>query len=443
MKRAPKDNALMNELNHDHGRQRVSLVMLVVTLLAGFVLTGCQLPQSKQMPTQPGYASQKAPQPTPANAAPPMATPHAAAMHTPQTQWNPAVQQVAWQRHQTHAQNAAACGCGGCAAGDPNACQSGPQGYATYAGGGWNAHGVDPNEFLCDGGDHHQDVAVRRNNTLAGLDAEDTVVHYMTEAGDTEVKASNRVCVYAPRFASVRKITGAASGGRVIGVAGVKHDVGLNRIQEDLPGLVINDTQALAHADVARRIDAMRDRNRGVRIENVLQPEMAEDVLAALAGLSVLDLGQLQENQLARLQEAASAAVSWSVEESIEVAIEDLKPPTLTRDLRVEEMRVYDFPDAGRLQIGKFADRQHAQPGEVVSFAIRVENVGDSAVNHVTLTDNLTTRLEYVAESQTCSGGAEFSTKRNEAESLMLQWKLTDELKVGESVTIRFQCKVR
>ncbi|WP_345683613.1 DUF11 domain-containing protein [Novipirellula caenicola] len=428
----------MNQRNSAHRRQRASLVMLVVTLLAGFVLTGCQLPQNKSMPTQPGYAAQNpATHPTQ-----PMPVPAATAMQNTQPRPNPAVQQVAWQ-HQPHAQSVAACGCGGCAAGNANACQSGPQGYATYGAGGWNAHGIDPNEFLCDGGDHHQDVAVRRNNTLAGLDPEDTVVHYMTEAGDTEVKASNRVCVYAPRFASVRKITGAASGGHVVGVAGVKHDVGLNRIQDELPGLVINDTQGLAHADVTRRIDAMRDRNRGVRIENVLQPEMTEDVLAALAGLSVLDLAQLQENQLALLQESANAAVSWSVEESIEVAIEDLKPPTLTRDLRVEEIRVYDFPDAGRLQIGKFADRQHAQPGEVVSFAIRVENVGDSAVNHVTLTDNLTTRLEYVPDSQTCSGGAVFSTKRNEAESLMLQWKLTDELKVGESVTIRFRCKVR
>ncbi len=436
MKRTPKENALMNQSNHSRTNQSVSVVMLVAMFLAGFVLTGCQLPQAAKTPMQPGYGPQNIPQ----NAPPPTAMAPTAAM---QTQANSAIQQVGWQQHQAHAQNAAACGCGACGSGQTVAGHPGPQGYATYAGGGWNAHGVDPNEFLCDGGDRHQDVAVRRNDTLAGLDPEDTIVHYTTDAGDIEINASNRVCVYAPRFASVRKITGAASGGRAIGIAGFKHDVGLNRIQEELPGLVINDTQGLGHADVTRRIDAMRDRNGGVRIENVMQLEMMEDVLAALAGLSVLEMGQLQENQLALLQEAANAAVSWSVEESIEVAIEDLKPPTLTRDLRVEEMRVYDFPDAGRLQIGKFADRQHAQPGEVVSFAIRVENVGDSAVNHVTLTDNLTTRLEYVAESQTASGGAEFSTKRNEAESLMLQWKLTDELKVGESVTIRFQCKVR
>jgi uncharacterized repeat protein (TIGR01451 family) len=95
------------------------------------------------------------------------------------------------------------------------------------------------------------------------------------------------------------------------------------------------------------------------------------------------------------------------------------------------------------LEIVKLADKSHAQPGDVVTFAIRVVNVGDSAVNNVVLTDNLTTRLEYVEESQTCSGGAEFDAIRNGAESLRLEWKLTDELRVGESVTIRFKCKVR
>ena len=133
----------------------------------------------------------------------------------------------------------------------------------------------------------------------------------------------------------------------------------------------------------------------------------------------------------------------WELDESLEVVIEDLKTPTLTRDEHLQGFTIYEFPDAGRLQISKLADRSDALPGELVTFAIRVENVGDSAVDQVVLTDNLTTRLEYVEESQTCSGGAEFAAVANEAQSLKLEWKLTDKLRVGESVTIRFQCKVR
>ncbi|WP_197171945.1 DUF11 domain-containing protein [Novipirellula aureliae] len=335
-------------------------------------------------------------------------------------------------------------GCGPpCEACSQTACPTTPHGYAAPLPVNPNVYGIDPNEFICNGGDQAPQVFLKRNERLAGLNLQDTVVHYTTEAGDIDIQESNPTCLYAPRFASVRKITGARSGGRTIGLAGVDRPVGPNRVQYEQPNLTVSDTTELARAEVAHRVDAMRDRNRGVRVENVLQPVVAEDVLAVLVGLSALELNQLQENQLALLQEAASAAVSWTIDESVEVAIEDLKAPTLTRDQRVEELTVYDFPDAGRLQIVKLADRKHAQPGERVTFAIRVENIGDSAVHDVTLTDNLTTRLEYIDGSQTCSGGAIFASESNDGDSLTLQWKLTDELKVGESVTIRFQCRVR
>jgi uncharacterized repeat protein (TIGR01451 family) len=308
---------------------------------------------------------------------------------------------------------------------------------------GWNAYGIDPQEFICDGGDHPPKALLRRDDTLAGLQGEDTVVHYTTEAGDIEIKESNRVCLYAPRFASVRKITRAVAGDRAIGPYQFDRPVGANRFEQPLPGLVMTDTTELAHADVARRIDAMRERTRGIPVEMILQPEQASDVLAALVGLTIDELRLLRDDEKALIEQLALAAVTWELDESLEVVIEDLKPPTLTRDEHLQGFTIYEFPDAGRLQICKLADRSDALPGEVVNFAIRVQNIGDSAVDHVVLTDNLTTRLEYVEDSQTCSGGAEFEAVTNEGQSLKLQWKLTDKLRVGESVTIRFRCKVR
>jgi uncharacterized repeat protein (TIGR01451 family) len=306
-----------------------------------------------------------------------------------------------------------------------------------------NAYGVDGQEFLCDGGDHSPHARVRQDDSIMGLQPEDTIVHYTTEAGDIEVQASNRVCVYAPRFKSVRQITGAVSGEHSIGLAGLDRQVGANNLGINEGGVVIGESLELGHAEVARSLDAMRHRDRGVPVEGILQIEQATDVLALLVGLTFDQLGELQDDQKALVEELALAAVAWTVDESLEVAIEDLKAPVLTRDQSVEGLTIYEFPDAGRLQICKLADRPDARPGDVVNFAIRVENVGDSAVNQVVLTDNLTTRLEYVPESQTCSVGAEFETVPNDGESLQLIWKLTDELKVGESATIRFRCRVR
>ncbi len=330
------------------------------------------------------------------------------------------------------------CGCRACGNGD---CNVTPHGYALpYIP---CPPGFDPQEYLCDGGDQKPAAFVRRDDTVGGLDPEDTIVHYTTDAGDIETTASNRVCVYAPRFASVRKVTGAVAGGHAIGLATVDRPVGTNRFEINEGGVVIGETVELGHADVARRIDAMRERNRGVPIESVLQPIQKVDVMAALVGINLDQLSELREEDKAVVERLALAAIAWTIDESVDVAIADVKPPTLTRDQSVEGLTVYEFPDAGRLQILKLADRADAKPGELVTFAIRVENVGDSPVDRVTLTDNLTTRLEYVDESQTCSGGADFKTQPNQADSLQLIWELTDKLRVGESVTVRFQCKVR
>ncbi len=301
----------------------------------------------------------------------------------------------------------------------------------------------DPQEFLCDGGDQPPHAVLTRDDQIRGLQPEDTVSHYTTEAGDIEFAASNRVCVYSPRFGNVRRITGAIQGGGAIAVAGATRPVGPQDVNYDLPGLVMTDTVEVGREEFTRRIDSMRDRNRGVRIENVQQPLQTADVRTVLAGIQNVGISELDESQLALLERYAVAATIWTLDESVEVAIEDLAPPVLTRDQKVDALVVYDFPGPGRLNLIKLADKKHAATGDTVTFSLRLQNVGDSAVSGVVVTDDLVTRLEYVAESQSASADAEFETKPNEANSSQLIWRLKDELAVGDSVTIEFKCRVR
>lgn len=307
----------------------------------------------------------------------------------------------------------------------------------------YNRFGIDPQEFLCDGGDHPPPARLNRNDRIIGLQPEDTVVHGTNLAGEIEFRASNRVCLYAPRFASVRKITGAASGQRVVGAVGVDGPVGPNRIDILQPRLTVTEQLAPARSEATRRLDAMRERNRGVPVEGVRQLEQATDVLAAVAGIRVLEIDRLRRDELAVLRRAATNAVTWSTNLTLEVAVDDVKPPVLTQNRSVEGVTVYDFPDSGRLQIVKLADRHHAQPGDTVTFMIRVDNVGDSPIDHVVVTDNLTTRLEYVEGTQECDVDAAFLAEPNPEGSVRLEWKLEGELAVGDSVTIRFECLVR
>ena len=78
-----------------------------------------------------------------------------------------------------------------------------------------------------------------------------------------------------------------------------------------------------------------------------------------------------------------------------------------------------------------------------MEFTIRFDNVGDQTIGNVTVIDNLTTRLEYVDGSETCTVPANFSASDNDGASLKLRWEIEKPLKVGEGGVIRFQCRVR
>ena len=302
----------------------------------------------------------------------------------------------------------------------------------------------DSQEFLRDGGDAEPVVRRISDRSFRGLQPEDTIVHYRNGSGDVEIQSSNQVALYAPRFRSVRQVSGALAGGRAIGTAQMDRPVGTVKVDQPLPGLVMRDSLELGHAEVARGLDAMRDRSRSVPVEGVQQVNVAGNVMAALVNLSASQAGSLEGEQKALLHQCANAAVTYQLDECLEVTVQNFRTPSLVRDQSVDGFTIYDFDEGvGRIQISKFADREDARPGDIVTFGIRIENVGDGAVTEVMVVDNLTTRLEYVEGSLECESEVEFKATKNEAQSLELLWALSEPLGVGESVTIQFKCRVR
>ena len=65
----------------------------------------------------------------------------------------------------------------------------------------------------------------------------------------------------------------------------------------------------------------MRERIRGVPVESILQPELAGDVMAAMVGLTVAEMGELRDNEKALLEQLSLAAVTWSLDEALEVPL--------------------------------------------------------------------------------------------------------------------------
>ena len=95
------------------------------------------------------------------------------------------------------------------------------------------------------------------------------------------------------------------------------------------------------------------------------------------------------------------------------------------------------------IRIIKVASTDVARPGDFVDFTIRFDNTGNEPVGNVTIVDNLSTRLEYVPDSQASTREAEFYELPNQVGSMALRWDIVDPVPNGEGGVIRFRCKVR
>ncbi len=298
--------------------------------------------------------------------------------------------------------------------------------------------------FLCDGGDAEPSVLVSQDWTVRGLNSEDTVLHFDTVDGERLVAASNRVCLYAPRFASVRKVTG-------VGL----HEQADRAVGLDVPVRALNQEERLFATTVVQPLqpgrnlalksaNAFRERITGVGVDQHQAAARVENELQPFENFKIIRRGEYDANEKLRLATRLQAAITWSHNLGVQVVIDNEAAVQVEGDKHLQDVHTYEMPPGKpRVRIVKVASRDDAKPGDIVEFTLRFDNVGDQVVGNVTIIDNLTTRLEYVPESANCTLKSEFLTQLNDGESLILRWEVKDPISVGEGGLIRFKCRVR
>lgn len=343
--------------------------------------------------------------------------------------------------HGGHAHGAGCPCCGGNSAPFQFAHDPGTDPY-----GGWMPDGIKKpwpaDEYICDGGDINADVRVKQNWDVVGLDPEDTIAHYDTVDGKTEVTESNKVCIYAPRFAAVRKVINPIAYEGHERMAGVEKPTKLNLHTElGQPTSAVQPEQVVADLHVDPAV-TFREQTRGIGVDNVTQMYLARGGFLPYENLKFIQRGVYEAAEKAVLAERTQAAITWQSNQAVQIIIDGQMAYEGKGTSKPEMLYTYELEGKPRLRICKIASTCDAQVGEIVEFTLRFDNVGDQKIGNVTVIDHLTPRLEYIKESQSCTMKADFKIQEN-ADTLVVRWEISDPLEVNQGGLIRFRCKVR
>jgi uncharacterized repeat protein (TIGR01451 family) len=305
----------------------------------------------------------------------------------------------------------------------------------------------DQQEYIFDGGDRDPAVVVISDGSVAGLQVEDTVMHYETEDGRLLVDPSCRTKIYAPRFAAVRKVTNVSTNGMAIAAIPASQPAGPISINDKTPSQSLMLGQQIKREDGVKLMEEVRDRNRGVPAEGIIPFVAINDSQRAMEDVDFIHSGIIREDQWWKVARGAEAALQWDGIDGVHIFIGDDEALQVKDTQKPEELYVYKLKEA-RVRICKVASDTLANPGDKITFTIRFDNSGEQPIKNIVILDSLSPRLEYIEASQTSSvvnvvDAANFSATPNEVGSAVLRWELKSELKPGEGGWIRFRCKVR
>ena len=297
-------------------------------------------------------------------------------------------------------------------------------------------------EYLCDGGDRdvpvHYDRAFRR-----GLDTEDTIMEYTDRAGFERMKPTNRVCIYAPRFASVRTVSRPHEESMTDEVAGVGQLAMTGGIHTRLKASNAVKREMTGRLAVRSRASGLEmDAYQGV-MSQLRSPSVHDKLLNIYQALAFVKFGRIDDADSARLNYGLQAASLWTREENPVISSKT--------DMALEGnflqatavITAIDEKESENLRIVKLADKQTAVPGDQIEFTIRYDNLGTKEVYHIRIVDNLTPRLEYVDDSATSDRKGRLVLQDNGEGSQILIWELDEPLKGKTGGVVTFKARVR
>jgi len=253
------------------------------------------------------------------------------------------------------------------------------------------------------------------------------------------------VYVYSPRFGAVRQVVSLVSNDKFSRAAGVYLPTGPVGPTSTQP--VASSTQnILADRQVGAKLAGIFRSRQGDGAMSTTDKarEFEQDSFLPYENVKLIREGILDEAEMARLTRGATAALAWTARQAAQVILDETAAMADVSDQGLQSVFTVKAPPGEvKLRVIKVADKQFAEPGEEVAFTIRFDNVGNQLIGNVTIIDNLTTRLEYIADSARCSLDARFFTEPSQGDSVVIRCEIADPVAPGAGGVIRFRCVVR
>ncbi|MCA9040549.1 MAG: DUF11 domain-containing protein [Planctomycetaceae bacterium] len=301
-----------------------------------------------------------------------------------------------------------------------------------------------PDEYIVDGGDRGYPVHYE-NYALAGIESEDTVAEYQDQRGSNDVVVSNRVVIYSPRFRALSTHQQPFSRTALTKLGGV-HDraVGVGMDQSTLIDTKIEQKQLSGFRVRSRGSEMEQDFAYSGLFQNTY-PTGHTKLQNVYQDLQVIKFGRIERMSKADIKLGLQGAFTWShdtfphinASSSAGVELEGTFKPAEIVGIEIDKGK------PGKLRIVKMADKVEARSGEVITFTIRFDNMGDHPVQAVRITDHLTPRLEYIEGSFKAEREGDVRFFPNAVENSILRFEMTGELKGGEGSVLSFQARVR
>jgi len=302
------------------------------------------------------------------------------------------------------------------------------------------------NEYLVSGSDTGMPVHVD-GWTVHNFGAGETVAHFDTLDGRVIVEPSNRVHIYAPRFGAIRKVQGLLREGQVTALVASRSQQTLGRNSNAMQTGFAEHEASTGLARMQDQLHGIEGQRRGARIGSA-------QGLIEYGNFQVVDSESMMLLQRVfgfdgstrtQLERGALNARAWQGNEGIRVQVNELAPMTTTG---IDGVAVYfqitdEQARTSQLRLIKVASRESAQPGEIVEFTLRFDNIGNQLIGNVTILDDLPGRLEFLPGTAVSSLAAGFAPQLNANGSLTLRFEIADPLAPGNFGVIQFHCRVR